>query len=146
MKINIWEKIEQIREQPEHIRMRYVFGCLAVSMTFIIGIWLLSLKESFGNISRDVSNTAEKSKEQLPDVKIPSLEGLMEQNAPLGADTNKGEEKTGQKYFEEQFRSSEQNFEQDAGSNPETTAEQTPPQIPMQIPETNNGVTKPTTP
>lgn len=99
---NIWKKIERVREQPEHIRMRYVFICLTVSMVFIIGIWLLSLKENFRNIGRDVSNTAEKSKEQLPSVEIPSLNSLLEQSAPLGKD--KGDEKTGQEYFEEQFQ------------------------------------------
>ena len=141
MKINIWEKIEWVRQQPEHIRMRYVFGCLIVSMSFVIGIWLLSLKESFGNISRDVSNTAEKSKEQLPDVKIPALDSLLEKNAPLGANTNKGEEeKTGQEYFEEQFRS--QSSEQNTGQTPEPTAEQSIPQIP----NTNDSITGQTTP
>jgi hypothetical protein len=143
MKINIWEKIEWVREQPEHIRMRYVIGCLAVSMTFVIGIWLLSLKESFGNISRDVSNTAEKSKEQLPDVKMPALDSLLEQDAPLGAGANKKEEKSGQEYFEEQFRSQnpEQNQEEttnlDAGQMPESI----PAQIPLQTPETDNRTT-----
>lgn len=127
MKINIWEKIEWVRQQPEHIRMRYVFGCLIVSMAFVIGIWLLSLKESFGNISRDVSNTAEKSKEQLPDVKMPSLDSLLEKNAPLGANTNK-EEQTGEEYFEEQFRSqsSPQNTEQIPSANDDTTDQTNP--------------------
>jgi hypothetical protein len=144
MKINIWEKIEWVRQQPEHIRMRYVFGCLIISMSFVIGIWLLSLKESFGNISRDVSNTAEKSKEQLSDVKMPALDSLLEKSAPLGANTNKGEEKTGQEYFEEQFRSksSEQNTEQ----TPAPTTEQSVPQIPLQIPNTNGDTTDQTTP
>lgn len=148
MTFNIWEKIEWVREQPEHIRMRYVFGCLAVSMTFVIGIWLLSLKESFGNISRDVSNTAEKGQEQLPDVKMPALDSLLEQSSPLGANANKGEEKTGEQYFEEQFRSqnseqtSEQTYDQGAGQ----MTEQIPSQNPLQIPETDNDITEPTTP
>jgi hypothetical protein len=144
MKINIWEKIEWVRQQPEHIRMRYVFGCLIISMSFVIGIWLLSLKESFGNISRDVSNTAEKSKEQLPDVKMPALDSLLEKNAPLGANTNKGEGKTGQEYFEEQFRS--QSSEQNTEQTPAPTADQSLPQIPLQIPNTNGNTTDQTTP
>ena len=32
MNIKIKEKIKQINNQPEHIRMRYVWGCVAVSM------------------------------------------------------------------------------------------------------------------
>ena len=97
----IWEKIEWIREQPESIRMRYVLGCLLVSMTFILGIWLLSLKESFQNISRDVPAAAERGKELLPSGDVPSLGNLLEQSAPLRADGQS--EKTGQQYFEEQF-------------------------------------------
>jgi hypothetical protein len=126
--INIWGKIKWVRQQPEHIRMRYVFGCLIVSMAFVIGIWLLSLKESFGNISRDVSTSAEKSQEQFPDMKIPALDSLLEKNAPLGANTNEEERKTGQEYFEEQFRS--QSSEQNTEQTPEPTTEQTVPQIP----------------
>ena len=115
MKIDVWEKIEWVRAQPEHIRMRYVFICLTVSMLFVIGVWLLSLKESFQNISRDVSSTAEKGKEQLPDVKIPSLNNLLEQSAPLGA--NKKDEKTGQEYFEGQFRPQSARTENGVGGN-----------------------------
>ncbi len=99
----LWEKIEWIRKQPEHIRMRYVFGCLLVSMAFIFGIWLLSLKESFQSISRDVPAAAEKGKELLPSGQTPSLSDLLEQAAPLRVDGQK--EKTGQEYFNEQFRS-----------------------------------------
>ena len=115
----IWEKIEWIREQPEHIRMRYVFGCLAVSMAFIAGIWLLSLKESFRSISHDVPSAVEKGKGLLPGGQAPSLSDLMEQSAPLRVDGQ--DEKTGQQYFEEQFQSQ---AAKDAGSD--TTVQPAP--------------------
>lgn len=114
---NIWEKIEWIRRQPEHIRMRYVFGCLLVSMIFISGVWLLSVKESFRNIGRDVPAAAEKGKALLPDGGVPSLGDLMKKDAPLRV--NGQDEKTGQQYFEEQFRSqSEQSSGNDTESQP----------------------------
>lgn len=107
----MWGKIEWIREQPEHIRMRYVAGCLLVSMTFILGIWLLSLKESFQHTLRDVPAGLEKGKELLPDGTMPSLSNLLEQAKPLeggGLD-----EKTGQQYFEEQFGAGSQKMKEE---------------------------------
>jgi Na+/H+ antiporter NhaC len=41
--LNIQKKIEAIRQKPEHIRMRYVWVMVAISMFFIIIIWLISL-------------------------------------------------------------------------------------------------------
>jgi hypothetical protein len=116
MRYSVWEKIEWVREQPEHIRMRYVTGCLAVSMVFIIGIWFLSLKESFQNVSRDIPNVAEKSKELLPSGEMPSLGNLLEQAKPLRVD--KQDEKTGQAYFEEQFRSQQNPNSEDTAPEP----------------------------
>lgn len=112
----LWEKIEWIRKQPEHIRMRYVFGCLAVSMAFIVGIWLLSLKESFRSISKDVPAAVEQSKELLPDGGTPSLSDLLEQAAPLRVDGQN--EKTGQEYFEEQFRTQMEDTGSDTAQQP----------------------------
>ena len=41
--MSIYDKIEQIRQKPEHIRVRYVWICVAISMVFVLGIWVLSL-------------------------------------------------------------------------------------------------------
>lgn len=41
--MNIWDKIEEIRQKPEHIRMRYVWGMVAISMIFVISLWFLSI-------------------------------------------------------------------------------------------------------
>lgn len=110
---SLWEKIEWIREQPEHIRMRYVFGCLLVSMAFILGIWLLSLKESFRSIGKDVPAAVEQGRGLLPGGETPSLSNLLEQAAPLRADGQ--DEKTGQQYFEEQFRTQTEDTGGDTG-------------------------------
>jgi uncharacterized protein YlxW (UPF0749 family) len=42
--MNLSEKIEEIRQKPEHIRLRYVWFLVALSMTFIFIIWIFSLK------------------------------------------------------------------------------------------------------
>lgn len=104
----LWEKIEHIREQPEHIRMRYVLGCLFVSMTFILGIWLLSLKESFNSIRRMMSLMPE-GKELLPADGTTSLNDLLKGAVPMRIDDQA--QQTGKEYFEEQFRTQKQKDE-----------------------------------
>lgn len=98
----LWEKVEWIREQPEHIRMRYVLGCLLVSMIFIVGIWILSLNESLQNVSRTGPAPVENSRGVGSD-SAPSLGDLRQDSAPLQTPAQDQETKTGQEYFEEQF-------------------------------------------
>ena len=100
---SLWEKIESIREQPEHIRMRYVVGCLVVSMLFIFGIWLLSVGESFQNISKGIPETASKGEALVPKDQVPSLNDLLEQATPLRVDNQNGQTNTN--YFDEQGKS-----------------------------------------
>jgi hypothetical protein len=47
--MNISKKIEEIRNKPDHERVRYVWGMVLVSMFFIILLWLVSLKDNFSN-------------------------------------------------------------------------------------------------
>ena len=102
----LWEKIEWIREQPEHIRKRYVIACLAISMAFILGIWLLSLQAGFRSIGQDIPAAAEQGGGLLPDGQIPSLGDLLEQSEPLRVDGQ--DTKTGEQYFNEQFQAGAQ--------------------------------------
>lgn len=44
--MSLQNKIEEIRKKPEHIRLRYVWAMVAISMFFIIIIWFFSLKAS----------------------------------------------------------------------------------------------------
>ena len=46
--MNIQDKIEEIRQKPEHERMRYVWIMVSVSMFFVIIIWVVSLKDNLG--------------------------------------------------------------------------------------------------
>jgi len=110
----LWEKIEEIRQQPEHVRMRYVFGCLFISMLFIFGIWILSLGESFRNISKDVPGVVENGKKMLPNEQIPSLDDLLQKATPLQPES---QSTTGGDYFNNQA----QNKTQNTGANVQTT-------------------------
>lgn len=40
--MDIERKIEEIRRQPEHIKLRYVYIFVAISMVFVIAIWFFS--------------------------------------------------------------------------------------------------------
>lgn len=103
----LWEKIEWVREQPEHIRMRYVLGSLFVSMLFVLGIWLLSVTESFQSIKQDIPADVLKGKDFLPKNDVPSMGSLLDQKAPLQLSGQ--DQKTGKEYFNEQFQSGTQN-------------------------------------
>jgi len=77
MKFNINQKIEEIRRKPEHIRMRYVWAWLAISMIFIFAIWVFSVKESFKAVNFDQSQLPDLGSE-MPDLKesLPSMNDL----------------------------------------------------------------------
>lgn len=59
--MNISDKIEEIRQKPEHERMRYVWGMVSVSMFFVIIIWIVSLKDNFGGGYESISSDPIKS-------------------------------------------------------------------------------------
>jgi hypothetical protein len=46
----IEQKIEKIRREPEHIRLRYIYGIIAVFMVFVVVLWFFSF---FTNIKQD---------------------------------------------------------------------------------------------
>ena len=45
--MDIAKKIEEIRRQPEHIRLRWVWGSVVFSMLIIFAIWLFSITVMF---------------------------------------------------------------------------------------------------
>jgi hypothetical protein len=69
--MKITEKIEAIREKPEHIRIRYVWGCVMASMFVILIVWFFSiasmLKEKSGSSQGENSNIAD-IKQQLQEM------------------------------------------------------------------------------
>lgn len=42
--MSLAERIEKIKREPEHIRLRYVWLCVFLSMVFIILLWIFSLQ------------------------------------------------------------------------------------------------------
>jgi hypothetical protein len=42
--MNLSEKIEKIRKEPEHIRLRYIWLAVFISMFLIVMLWILSLQ------------------------------------------------------------------------------------------------------
>lgn len=78
---SLLEKIEAIREEPEHVRMRYVMICVSVSMLFIFGIWLFSVQENVSTAAKSIPGVLEKGKELKSET--PSLNDLFERSAPL---------------------------------------------------------------
>jgi hypothetical protein len=76
--MSINKKIEEIRCKPEHIRIRYVWAGVLITMLFIVIIWLFSLGESFENFSSSTSD-ARYLKDQWNNTKenMPSIEEFM---------------------------------------------------------------------
>jgi len=69
----ISDKIEEIRQQPEHIRLRWVWGAVAVSMLFVLAIWIFSI----GSLFKGEKNTSQESS-NAPDI-TKQLENLKQQ-------------------------------------------------------------------
>jgi hypothetical protein len=86
--MDINRKIEEIRQKPEHIRLRYIWGLVSISMLFVIIIWVLSIKESAKNLRSDNNVNLpdfSQSLEEIGSIKdsAPSIDALMKntQNA-----------------------------------------------------------------
>jgi hypothetical protein len=54
--MNLYEKIEEIRAKPEHIRVRYVWAMVAISMFFVLLIWAFSISSQSGTKSQPSSS------------------------------------------------------------------------------------------
>lgn len=54
--MNITEKIEQIRQKPEHIRVRYVWFFVFVSMFLVLTVWYFSTKTQMMQINGTSNN------------------------------------------------------------------------------------------
>ncbi|EKD46402.1 MAG: hypothetical protein ACD_67C00246G0002 [uncultured bacterium] len=77
----ISEKIEDVRNQPESIRMRYVWGSVAISMIVVVSIWIFSLGSLFqgdknnkgtnesGDFTSNITEQLQELKKQAPSLK-----------------------------------------------------------------------------
>ena len=96
---SLWEKIEAIQQEPEAVRMRYVVGSVSAVMVFVIGIWLLSVHESFTKTAEELPGVIEQGKKDMTG-DTPSLNDLFEQSSPLRIE-DKGTE--GGQFFDQQI-------------------------------------------
>jgi len=60
----IEKKVDDIREEPEHIRIRYVWLAVFVTMFLVIFIWLTSIKTNFTQIQNNP-----KSQQEIDEIK-----------------------------------------------------------------------------
>lgn len=75
MRFNVQNWIEQVKSKPEHIRHRYLLGCVGVSMFFVIIIWSLTITENFKKT--DTVKSAEKNGNILPKTSDFSLDAIL---------------------------------------------------------------------
>jgi len=75
--MSILDKIEEIRKKPEHIRLRYVWIGVFISMIFVVIIWIFSFKLTVKPV--EIKNQGGVSpKQNFEDAKnqMPSLEEM----------------------------------------------------------------------
>ena len=58
MRWNLQNWIEEVKGKPEHIRERYVIGCVFASMFFVIIVWSLTVAENFKKTVAKTEETA----------------------------------------------------------------------------------------
>lgn len=58
--MNIFNKIEKIRRQPDHIRLRWSWGLTAVAMFFVVVLWMISFSAQISSLN-DEEKTVDNS-------------------------------------------------------------------------------------
>ena len=86
----IEKKVNAIRQEPLNIRIRYVWGSVAITMFFVLFIWVLSMKMNFLNINSDTQTqeSMDELQEKIDTIRgevteeSVSIDDLLEQSAP----------------------------------------------------------------
>lgn len=81
-------KIEEIRQQPEHVRVWYAWAGVAIVMFFVVMIWIFTLQESFRKAIPEAVTKIPGTAGQMKSVGAgsASLEDLSKSGQSLGAD------------------------------------------------------------
>jgi hypothetical protein len=125
--MDIGKKLDEIRQKPENIRMRYVWGAVGISMILVVGIWIFSIKEAFKSTQTEGESgsfTELKNQFNAQKENMPSFDNLM--NQPQGdtaPESIEGMELEG-------ITPGEQMMDNDKNNKPETN--QTPESAPTQ--------------
>ncbi len=77
----IARKIEQMRKEPEHVRVRYVLVAVTISMTFVVVLWIFAIQDNVRKMI-DAENPLSKS-ELFPQSNQQTLQDILQsaQNA-----------------------------------------------------------------
>lgn len=96
MRWNIQDWVEEVKRKPEHVRERYVIGCVVASMFFVVIVWSLTVTEGF---KKSVAKTeATTNGGLLPKPSDFSLDDILS-----GKDTAEtGKPKSGEEFVREQ--------------------------------------------
>jgi hypothetical protein len=107
--MSIADKIEGIRKKPEHVRLRYVWFFVALSMLFVVALWIFSLKAAiqdqqvpssennlfspniinqFDDQQKSLDNSNQQTGNPLSKKALPNPLGNEIQNNPIINDTN----------------------------------------------------------
>jgi hypothetical protein len=95
--MNLQRKLAEIRRKPEHIRLRYTYAAVAVSMFFIFLLWIFSLSGSIKkttirkqNVFEGLDNQKKSLQEATTDVKksLDDLNSNLQKTIPETTPTN----------------------------------------------------------
>ncbi|MFA9262400.1 MAG: hypothetical protein ACEQSB_03530 [Undibacterium sp.] len=99
MRFNVQNWIEQVKAKPDHIRHRYMIGCVTLSMFFVVIIWSLTITENFKK--SDTTDTAESVGNILPKSSDFSLDQILSGDGSM----NSKPERSGQEFLRQQEES-----------------------------------------
>src|SRR3990172_10531621 len=107
--MSIADKIEEIRKKPEYVRLRYVWFFVALSMLFVVALWIFSLKAAvqeqqesslennlfspdiinqFNEQQKSSDGFRQQTENPLSERTLPNLSGNETQNNPILDDTS----------------------------------------------------------
>jgi uncharacterized coiled-coil DUF342 family protein len=89
--MDLQRKLEEIRRKPDHVKLRYTYIAVAISMFFIILLWIFSLADTIKktikpkqNVFEDIDTQKKSLKEATNDVKksLDDLNDNLKKNPP----------------------------------------------------------------
>ncbi|MBP6889652.1 MAG: hypothetical protein KBC83_01205 [Candidatus Moranbacteria bacterium] len=115
---SLWDTIDEIRQKPEDIRRRYMFGYVSVTMVLILGIWFVSVQEGLRSMAEtngieDIKNQVVPVLPSSPDT-TKSLSELLEKGEKLNAGS---ESLPVEDFFENEMRTKNQGDSEEKTAN-----------------------------